>query len=266
MYGKYFFFSVFSLLIVFIIGCNRLKFESQWSKNPISVDGNPSDWESKALNELEEMSVSLGLCNDSDYLYLLIRAENPMIAENLRRAGISLTFSNKDVKEQPFGLHYTGSDTLWPDFDPNDSFWETLTPEQRSRYRRRQWELKNRVRVVHGERSLEIAPDGTMGIAADLLSERGILSYEFRIPIQIAENRPYAIDSRLGEMIGIGIKLGKIETEDMQMMDPSGYSERGMMGGGRMRDRGGRGMGMKPGMRSAFKSEMWFDVVLAGES
>lgn len=117
------------------------------------------------------------------------------------------------------------------------------------------------IRVVHGDKSLEISPEGSKGIAAAPVSQQGFLGYEFMIPIQIGENRPYAIESQPGATIEIEIILGGIEREEM----PQGYSEGGEMGGGRMGGRGG-GMGMMPGRRSLFDREIRFIVVLADMS
>lgn len=249
------------MITLMIIGCNRLVFESQWSEGPISVDGNDIDWETKTLHQLESMPVSLGLRNDEEFLYILLLVDNPMMSENLRASGISLWFTRENEKHPNLGLHYTGNDTRRPDPDPDDSFWEYLTTDQKTRFRRRRLVLKNMIRIFQGEKAFQISPDGAKGPAAATVSRQRTFGYEFKIPIQTVENRPYAIESQLGESIGIGIMVGGIELEGM----PQGSSEGGSMGGGRMGGRGG-GMGMMSGRRSLFEREVWFDVILANKS
>lgn len=256
-----FFLIIVSMFTLTIIGCNRLEFESQWSEDPISVDGKDMDWETETLHQLESMPVSLGLRNDEEFLYILLLVDNAMMAENLRAAGISLWFTRENEKHPNLGFHYTGSDTVWSDPDPDDSFWEYLTTDQKTRFRRRRSELKNMIRVVHGDKSLQISLEGSKGVAAAPVLQQGFLGYEFMIPIQIGENRPYAIESQPGATIEIEIILGGIEREEM----PQGYSEGGEMGGGRMGGRGG-GMGMMPGRRSLFDREIRFIVILADNS
>lgn len=266
MIKKYYIIFAVLVLIVMTIGCNRLEFESRWSENPISIDGNDTDWEPQSLHQMESMPVSLGLRNDEEFLYILLSVENPMMAENLRASGISLWFTRENEKHPNLGLHYTGSDTLWSDSDPDDSFWETLTTDQKKQFRVRQLELKNMIKVVQGKTSLRIHPDGTQGPAAATVSQQGIFGYEFKIPIQTNENRPYALGSRLGETVGIGILMGDLESEDKQKIAPQGYPAGGAPGVGGMRGRGGSAMG--PMSRNALMGErqVWFRVILADKS
>ena len=261
MIRNWFFFTIVFMMSILTIGCNRLEFGSQWSEYPISVDGDDTDWETQTLHQLESMPVSLGLRNDEEFLYLLFLVDNPMMAQNLRAAGISLWFTRENEKLPNLKLHYAGSDTLWPDPDPHDSFWESLTADQKTRFRRRRREMENMIRVVYEDESLQIPSGGSKGIAAATVSGQGLLGYEFMIPIQRDENRPYAIESKPGATIEIDIMLGDIEGEGMS----PGRSQRDMMRGGGMGGRGGR-MGMMPGPRSLFESEIKFIVVLADKS
>jgi hypothetical protein len=175
----------------------------------------------------------------------------------LRATGISLWFTGEKVKNPNFGLHYTGNDTLRPGSDPDDSFWECLTTDQKKQFRIRQSELKNTIRVVQGKTSLRIHADGTQGPAAATVSQQGIFGYEFKIPIQTHENRPYALESRLGETIGIGILLGGQEPEETQTVAPQGYPAGGAPYGG-----------MGPMSRNPLmgEREVWFDVILSDKS
>jgi hypothetical protein len=250
---------ILSFLILIIGGCKGIVLESHWVAQPVSIDSSDADWEAAPLQMLESLSASIGAQNDADYLYLFFRVENPVTAEILRSAGISLAFTGPNEKE-PLSIHYSGVDTLRPGFDSNDSFWECMTDAQKARFRKQQSEQRSMMTVVQNEKTIRIPSDGSEGSAAAAVSKRGSYGYEFRIPIQGSENRPHAIRCGLGETMEVRIIPGGGRSDEKETLGSQGYplstEDMGRMGG-----RGGRGFGPMQGNR-----EIRFMLILAEAS
>jgi hypothetical protein len=254
-------FFLFVLLSVsgVIHGCKSPEFDSRWTDRPMFIDGEDSDWDTTSLHRFEESQTSLGLCNDIEYLYILVRIDDPVLTRMVGMTGISLWFSRPNEKKKDFGISYSGSDTLQPDSDPMDSFWECLTPNQKTRFRKRQSELIGMITVIEKGRSLRIPSDSAHGPKAAKICLRDSCCYEFMIPIRKDVYGPYAIGSALGETIQVGVTWGDSKQEEERMKPlPMGMFGGGI-GGMRMEGKSGPMQGMQlPG-----RTEMWFQVILA---
>ena len=256
MIRKYTVLFTMSLLIVIIGGCKDIVLESHWAAQPVSIDGGDADWETVPLQTFESLSAAIGVQNDAEYLYLFFRVGNPVTAEILRTAGISLAFTGPNEKE-PLSIRYTGIDTLRPGFDPNDSFWECLTDAQKGRFRKQQSELKSKLIVAQNGKTIRIPSDGSEGLAAAAVSTRGAYGYEFRIPIQGSENLPHAVHCGLGETMEVRIIPGGGRPDESEALESQGYPL-SPEDGGRMGGRGGRGFDPMTGNR-----EIKFKLILA---
>ena len=64
-----------------IAACSSARMESHWQSQPISVDGNGSDWGDLALDYNEEMDIVYGAANDSENLLLTLRFRDARLAQ-----------------------------------------------------------------------------------------------------------------------------------------------------------------------------------------
>ncbi len=247
---------ILSLLLMFLSGCEPLLLKSHWTNQPIVIDGNNADWQAVPMDRLESWDVSLGVCNDAGYLYLLLSFENPMLMMAGGTRGIALEFIDSRTHEVIFRFHYTGMDSLAPAFEPEDSFWQCLNPDQKKQFMAQRTILKDRIVVTKNRSTVKIPADGSQGLSAARVYHPMFCGYELRIPIRKNGDSPYALDTGLGETVNIKIRLDEQKAKDESVnMSPMG----GMSGTPPM---GGSGRAF-PGGATAMNEEVLVSIVLA---
>ncbi|MDH5744115.1 MAG: hypothetical protein OEZ52_11255, partial [Candidatus Aminicenantes bacterium] len=220
-------------------GCSSLELESAWRDREIVVDGKGDDWLG-AKYYFEDVNISLGLLNDDRFLYVCMDVENPMLRAQIMRQGLTLWLDPKGGKEKSFGIRFPlgrqGSGRL-----TRESMDEQNREEMIERFEQSLTDLE-----ILGPGKNEIkkmAVEEATGIEIKLEASTRWLVYELKIPLIPTEEHPYAIGTKAGDSIGIGLEAPEIDMSAMR--DRLGG---GMGGGGRMPGEGGRGgMGGGPG-------------------
>jgi hypothetical protein len=255
---------VFILLIpVLLLECRSPVFESRWAAVPMMIDGQNTDWEVFPLYKLESLNVSLGLCNDAEYLYLLLHFEDPMFAMRVRSAGIALEFARQNKRETIFELRYMGSDTSGAISGLRDSFWQSLNPDQRARFINHQAKMNSMITVLKNGSSVQVSADSSHELSAARIEHQGFFGYELKLPIQ-GDDKPYSLDLGLGESCFIGIRFTSQKADQKPgMMDQTADmpGERGIMQGPSVHGRSGQWANEK----SIENRDIWFRVILATE-
>lgn len=263
--SKFLLFGVLGLIISFVfVSCEKYELKSRWKDRDIVVDGRSMDW-LNTLIYVEEFNVSVGITNDTDYLYICAVVENPLVRMQVMRQGLTVWFDPKGGRKKTMGLRFPlGSqgrsespaefgeeleiDRLQRMFPMSFNELEILGPNKKEKQRMRKAEAK--------------------GIDVAMSFSSGKLVYELKIPLMSRSDRPYAINVRPGSSFGIGI-----ETSPRRDMGQSPRRKTGGMrrppGGGNpgMGGRGGMGQmpgGGRPGMPKNLK--LWLSVSLSQEN
>lgn len=272
--------ALLSLVVVgsiFLGGCKTQEVSSHWSAQPVQVDGQMTDWAGIPTTYFEDSAVQLGLCNDSDRLYVIFRYNNQTWARLIRMGGLTLWLNNSGKKKKDFGIRYTGGPSLsemqGQGMAGEGGFWESLTPEQKKRLQQRK-AMTDQITVVGKKDQPEVAlpVDGFRGLAVASADLKGVYTYEFSIPLKKIDLASYGLDAQPGQPICLGLEWGLSEEDRQRMMKemgggPPGGGRGGMGGGlpggggGGMGGRGGPGGGSRPQMPG--KQEIWVKTVLA---
>jgi len=240
-----------------LTGCNTQEVQTNWSAEPVQVDGEMTGWDGITLTYFEDFGAQLGLSNDNEKLYILFRFNNQAWAQAIRMGGVTLWLDNSGKKKKDFGIRYTGGLSLseLQKMRPSGKggFRETLTPEQQQRLQDMEKSTADQITVIDKKSNQEITTraDGSGGPAACFASPQGIYTYEFSIPLQKNDVLGYAIGAEPGQIICLGLEWGGISKEDRQkMMD-------------RMGDGRGAGPRGRPGMQPPEEEELWVKTQLA---
>lgn len=259
--------------------------DEQWDSKLIpqgvTLTGKRADFPAGTMAMLEDQKASFGLCNDSQFLYIMLALREPMYAGMIRRTGLTIWLDASGKKAKDFMIKYVGGPsreqmmtlrrqgTEMPERD--------LPPEMRERMQERMNEpdsargpefvcfQKDRI----SEKPIPV--DGTEGPSAVFGVDQGFCVYEFRIPLRESEIRNYGMGVKQGQKFSVGLIWGEMSQERrehrMQMSGGPGMGGGGMeppggMGGGQMGGRGegpggGPGGGMMRGGRMPEKQEVW---------
>lgn len=267
-----------------LIGCKSTDIASNWTAQPMQIDGSASDWHNIPLTFFEDERISVGLANDSADMYMLLRTSNVTLIRGIRRAGITLWLDAKGGKDKKKGIFYQGGpdrkemekaglvehntmnatrigDRPFMKNMPNDSM-----PHVRFSYIDKSYYLEK-----------NIDPQGTFGPAVAVGIEDGFAIYEFKIPLSEAAPESYGMTAVLGQKISIGAEWQEMDMNNFHGRPPGDREGRpggepDFPGGGFMQNDtpfGGGGMrpgGMQGGRRegpSMDKKDIWIKVQLA---
>jgi hypothetical protein len=251
-----------------VAGCKTQEVQTHWSAEPVQVDGEMTGWDGMPTTYFEELGAQLGLCNDSEKLYVLFRFNNQAWARAIRMGGVTLWLDNSGKKKKDFGIRYTGGLPLseLQKMRPSDKggFRETLTPEQQQRLAEMEEAVSDQITIIDKQSSQEktMRADGSGGPAVCFASPQGTYTYEFSIPLKSGDVFDYGIGAEPGQVICLGLEWGGMGKENRQrMMD--------RMGGGPPGGMGGRRGGRPPGggrMQPPEEQELWVKTQLASPS
>lgn len=255
------------LLALLFAGCGTtMHLPSHWPDQKVVIDGKNTDWDRTYL--IDDNKLVIGFVNDSNFVYLLLATNDRPLAMSMMR-GLTVWFDPKGGDEKTFGIHYplggifpragrsgdTGNDESME--EPTGSFGlpptelEILGPGKDDRHR------------------MQIMETG--GILARYTVSVNSFVYELRVPFSEGDQYPFAIRSRVGSAIGLGLETGQGRMrqrptgegqERGDREDGEGGEEGGYEGGGM---RGGRrGFGQGGTRESTGPLDIWMNVQLVG--
>lgn len=257
------------IIIVFLnlIGCGEKKVASTWFEGNINIDGSREDW-GNIFIYLEDEKIAVGLYNSVSDLYICLVSNDREIIVQFLRQGFTIWFDPKGGKKETMGIKYPLA--VRPAGISNR--------ENRGQSVRGMNDIETQVNQLKvSQHSMDImGPNeemvdrifrhNTYGVELELGFFDGNFVYELKIPLEPSTTSPYAINTSLGETIGIGFKTNKIDLDNIRNQMRRGGrgsgGRRGGMSGGGMRGGGMRGGG-SGGPQMPEPIEFWLQVTLA---
>jgi hypothetical protein len=257
--------------LLLMAGCKTQELQTRWSAEPVKVDGEMTDWPSGSTVYFEDPGVQLGLRNDDQNLYLLVRFDNRSWARAIRMGGLTVWLDSSGKKKKDFGIRYFGGPSAFDMQKPGGSqgggFRESLSPEQQQRLEEMEKARADQILVIDKKADNEIGlpADGSAGPAASSASSQDAYTYELSLPLRKGGTSGFGIGAEPGKIISLGFEWGGVSREDRQKMMESmgGGSPRGMGGGPHGGPGGGMPGGRRSGIKSAEKQELWVKTRLA---
>jgi len=82
-----------------------LKLSSAWASAPVHVDGTADAW-SALLKPLGDEPLVIGVQNDADYLYLLVKTSDPKTRHQLGTLGLTVWANGEGKNKRGFGVRF----------------------------------------------------------------------------------------------------------------------------------------------------------------
>ena len=227
--------NILVISLCFMAGCGMIDLKSHWRNRPVVIDGKNTEW-GNSLVLLDDKETSIGILNDSDFIYIGMVSTSRSLRSQIARQGITFWFDVEGGKDEKFGVHYP----LGYDAVRQSSEEITNAEDQQSNVQKDvstdDLEIEGPGKDDHHQ--MTVAEAG--GIEAKYRIANGVIIYELKVPLSDKGSHPFSIGTKSGALIGVGA-----ETSNKQNPKPSeGYSEGGEGGrGGGMGGEGGGGYG-----------------------
>jgi hypothetical protein len=231
--------STLVLTIILAAGCGDEdpEISSGWTNGDISVDGANTEWQDRTVF-VEDVDIVAGVVNDYDFLYVVLMTSERSRQMQLMR-GVTMWFDASGEKKKTFGIRFplvmddVSPMALRGDEAQNRPSFEDLEAEM------------TELEVVGAAGPVaRLSANGNSGVEARLGRSGGAVVYEIKVPLKADGVYEFAVGSRAGESIQVGLETPEFER-------PAGAGEmgggRGMGGGGVGGGRGGYGGGRPPG-------------------
>jgi len=237
---------------VLLAGCKQLDIDTVWTDDPIIVDGVTTEWSDLETTYLEEKKVLIGLSNDSDNIYILLRFGDPSWIQTMRMGSLTVWLDKAGKKREELGIRYYGG--------PEPAG----IPDRRSPGDIQIIPTRLTVVTKNPDMEVSIPTDGSKGPAAAFRITSGIYTCEISIPLLDETEDVYGIDAEPGQVLMLGLDL-KVNRERLAQAGQRGVPGAGRSGGGMIGGRGGSMGGRMPGGMSGMPKEqkLWINTVLA---
>lgn len=272
---------------------------SPWAMQAPILDGQTNDWPDQSSMFIKEKDVLVRVCNDSQNVYVMLGFRNAQWAGIIKRSGLTLKLDPQGKNKDAFTLKFVDGPSLeqiralrGEDSTNNEQGMGQMPPDMGDRPEmgdhRGGRDMKMEKAFICSKKGYlidkPIPTDGSQGPAAGFGLENGFFAYEFKIPLGESSARYYALGTKPGQKISIGLVWGEMAKGKMGGGRHSMGSDEGGPpdgggggfpggGGGGMpgSGMGGRGGGMGgppgggPGGKSNMpeKQEIWLKALLA---
>jgi hypothetical protein len=249
-------------IVILLTGCSDQSIQSNWARRSPSIDGSLEEWSSASLVIFEDLQVSLGVGNDSSFVYIAGRVANASLQQMVESSGVVLWLDPDGSHRKDLEIHFPASRAARTNLDRGE-FWDSLTEEQKAKAQEKVEEMRRGVLVID-RRSVDshIYTRGNIeGFEAVIVDSQGLVSFEARIPLQIERYFPKFNRMDPGKMVAVGVGLGASRGDrsrniDFDSAQPSG--EFGFPGRG-----GPPGNLARGGSPEVAPKEIWLEVILA---
>jgi hypothetical protein len=280
-------------MVPFCSGCEDKTIISARCDRSLVVDGEDGDWTGVDLYSIEEPQLAVGVLNDDQNLYLMVKTYDRALAQTMVQRGLTVWFDPEAQNKQVFGVRFPMMPGLpklpsgipigvEPESDPPQGISEGEWRGGRQRGKPENFSAAKIDTILSRSRQLEVLGFDkedcrvldldhaeSLGVAVRCSYGHGLLTYEVRVLLRTDQQHRYGIGLAVYdsiEYISLGLVAGGGMSREMQGKRPPiggmgmpGGRPGGMMGGppGGPGGLGGHGGGDKPQ-----ELEYWTKVAL----
>jgi hypothetical protein len=194
---------------VFLSGCVDFTMNSVWKDRDIVIDGNDAEWKDRMV--LQE-NISVGACNDNEYLYLCLSATDKKTKAQLMglfRQNFHVNFTTQKKYESVFGLGFANDSPMMDESLVNrirfvrTPMFQLFADEM----------MKNWIgEILENDYPVALLSDSKgIDVAVKVSMNGRKLTYELKIPLQKNEDHPYAIHTVPGDDVTVSLSTSRID-------------------------------------------------------
>jgi len=248
-----------------LVGCggSGLTVASAWLDPPVTVDGDPAEWDG-ALTPVTDLHGSFAARNDDSTLAVCVVVEDRALQRQILLAGMTVWFDASGGREKSFGVRYpVGMEEGWlpgrggePDSLARERLRAAIDQELS------EFEIIGPGKYDRMRYGVHEVPD----ITARINQAHGLMTLELEIPLDADASR-FALTPAQGKPISVGLECRPRHGYG------GGYRQGGPPGGGPGGEGGGiegpggfGGMRGRPPGEAPLDLEVWVSVPVAGRT
>ncbi len=239
-------------------GCGNMELASKWRSHNVVIDGSSKEWENNTVY-LKDYNSSVGIMNDSNYIYIFFSSNDRDIQREMLVRGLIVWFDSTGGSDKIFGIKFPLG------MEGNPELFQRRPQDENNgkRFNQEYAKTLNELEILGPMKNarFQVSTKNKYDIEASLGENEGNLTYELKVPLKINNEFQYGIGTDTSKTIGIGIEIPKPDfqkmREDFGGRRPDGGSF-GERGAGR---RGGHPPRERPEMKEV---DFWVNVKLAG--
>jgi hypothetical protein len=246
----------------------KVEIQSAWRRGEVPLDGSLGPWDG-TLRETDRAELSVGMINDTDFLYLCLKSPDPRLLREAMVRGLIFEFEPKGGKS--FRIQYPIGGVGRLENPPERS--EPAQGEKEKMWEAARESLDTFLMADGGSGELlRYAADNGFGIRLFISQTGGELIYQAQIPLQAGPAHPHALEARPGSRLTLIVRTPERERSSMDEVSVGGmhggmHRGGGAWGGGEGMHHGGGG-GPMAGQRGGMPPplDLKFKISLAVEN
>jgi hypothetical protein len=248
------------LLLTSVVWGKDPNFKSNWRQADIIVDGNESEWAGSFIY-LEEIKIGIGIKNDGDNLYVILKTTDANKQRQIMRMGLTIWLDATGKKKKNLGIHYPIGMQAYG----MPSAIGQQSDEPNNELKKQFTEMLKEVEILGPEKNdrNRVPRINNFGIEVSLNDTLGVMIYELKIPLKSTKEFPYAVGANAADIISLGLETGEFNREMMRGERPPGRRGERPPGGRPPGERGERPSGGRGGDMMPEPIKFWAKVALA---
>ena len=202
-------FMIFALCVPSIAKDKIVK--SEWTANPVKIDGSNNDWDSSALIAQKKVDVDYAFMNDAENLYILFIFKDPKYLSSINMTGMTVWFYTKGMKKKSCGLKFIKKKIS------ADDYISILEKEKGPAPEAKKEEIRaNPSYVLYGHEMISKEPSEGLKLTGPAFRnkrQQGTFIYEFSIPLEKLAELSSEIGAEPGKSIHVGFEWGGMDAE-----------------------------------------------------
>ena len=189
-----------------------------WQTAPISINGEPSDWQTIKAGQMEKWGIDYRFSNNNQYIYGILILNNMKFLSSIYQTGLTVWINQGKNKKKSLGINFLkgkiNADTFIQLMEKQRG---PMSPEQKMKIKQRPFYTINQYKILRKD-SKEIFNIDTKAAVSALFhinysKKQAVI--EFRIPMQTTPDDPVCIGANPGEQITLGFAWGGL-TDQMK--------------------------------------------------
>jgi hypothetical protein len=252
------------------------KVESGWAEKPPQLNGVDDEWKEIVLNNEKKVAVDYAFTNDSQYLYVLFKFQDPKYLSSIQMTGMTLWYHTEGKKKKDHGVNFGQKQFTSEEYIAYvESQQGSLPEEKKTELRQNPAYIVPFVEVINKKvKSATQSEPGSDALPARyMVSTQGtVITFEIALPLAKPEATAPGIGTEAGKLIKLGFMWGGVTDEMKEEWMRTGTVQGGAMGGtsdsrgsgvANADFSGGRGSGLTA-LKKRFKEySFWVDLQLA---